>query len=86
MPILKVSDGANGIGGVPAHLFGSGLNPREILMILDKAYIKKVNFRPDKIYGNIQDIGQDAFEEAMRGECSLKLRFPRNHAIIDISA
>ena len=83
MPTLKASTATK--GGVPAHLFANGLNPREMLMVLDKAYIKQVTLRPDKIYGNIQDIGQDAFEEAMRGEHSLKLRFPRNHAIIDVS-
>jgi len=83
MPVLKSSTAT--AGGVPKHLFGAGgLNPRNILMVLDKAYIKKLTLRPDKIYGNIQDIGQDAFEEAMRGEHSLQLRFPRNHAIIDV--
>jgi len=83
MPVLKASTGK--LGGVPQHMFGTGgLNPRNILMILDKGYIKQRTLRPDKIYGNIQDIGQDAFEEAMRGEHSLQLRFPRNHTIVNV--
>jgi len=83
MPTLKAS--TTTLGGVPYHLFPNGLNPRNILMILDKGYIKQRTLRPDKIYGNIQNVGQDAFEEAMRGEHSLELRFPRNHCIVDVS-
>jgi len=54
-------------------------------MVLDKAFIRKTTLRPDKIYGNIQNPGQDIFQEAMRGEHSIRMRFPKNHAIIDVT-
>lgn len=68
---------------VPFWLFGTGsLNPRDVLISIDTNNIKQVITRPDRIYGNIQLPGQDAFLEGMRGEASFMLRYPRNHAII----
>lgn len=68
---------------VPYWLFGAaGLNPRDVLISIDTNNIKQVICRPDRIYGNIQEIGQDAFMEGMRGESSFILRYPKNHAII----
>ncbi len=75
----------SGRGGAPSHLFANGLNPRKVLLAVDKAHIKFLTLRGDKIHGNIQDPGQDAFLEAMRGEHSMKLRFPCNHAVVDVS-
>ena len=68
---------------VPYWIFGeSSVSPRDILISVDTQNIKQVICRPDRIYGNIQDIGQDAFLEAMRGESSFILRYPKNHAIV----
>ena len=65
------------------HQFGkASINPREIMLSIDTNNIKQVICRPDKVEGNIQDPGQDAFLEGMRGESSFKLRFPKNHAVI----
>lgn len=69
-------------GGAPVHLFSSGINPRNLMLSIDKAHIQFLTLRPDKIEGNIQNPGQDMFQEAMRGEHSLRMRFPRNHAVI----
>ena len=68
---------------VPYWLFGAtNLNPRDVLISIDTNNIKQVLCRPDRIYGNIQEIGQDAFMEGMRGESSFILRYPKNHSII----
>ena len=68
---------------VAYHQFGTGfVNPKDILLSIDTANIRQVICRPDVIIGNLQDIGQDAFLEGMRGESSFKLRKPKNHAII----
>ncbi|HPS38528.1 MAG TPA: hypothetical protein PL124_03870 [Candidatus Cloacimonadota bacterium] len=66
------------IDGTTGHTYGA----RDILISLDMAHIKKLVLRPDKIEGNIQNRGQDAFYEGMRGESSIQLRFPRNHTIV----
>ena len=58
------------------------MNPRNTMIAIDKSYINFMTYRPDRIEGNIQPIGQDIFQEAIRGEHSMKLRFPRNHAVI----
>lgn len=68
---------------VAYHQFGVGyVDPKDVLLSIDTANIKQVICRPDRIYGNLQDIGQDAFLEGMRGEASFKLRYPKNHALI----
>ena len=68
---------------VAYHRFGvSYVDPKDILLSVDMNNIKQVVCRPDQIHGGIQEIGQDAFLEGMRGESSFKLRFPKNHAII----
>lgn len=68
---------------VPYWVFGaSSISPRDVLISIDTNNIKQVICRPDRIYGNIQDPGQDAFMEAMRGESSFILRYPKNHAIV----
>jgi len=68
---------------VPYWIFGqASLNPKDVLFSIDQKNIKRVTLRPDKLHGNIQNIGQDAFMEAMRGESSFELRFPHNHSII----
>ena len=72
-------------GGAPVHLFSSGINPRKMILSIDKAYAQFPTLRPDQIHGNIQAVGQDMFQEAIRGEHSMKLRFPMNHAVIDVS-
>lgn len=82
LPVLKAGSTTSRTGGVPEWMFSTGLNPRKVMIALDKAYIDFMTLRPDKIYGNIQDLGQDMFQEAIRGEHALRLRFPRNHAVI----
>lgn len=72
-------------GGAPIHLFSSGLNPRNLILAVDKAHIEFLTLRSDQIHGNIQSPGKDMFQEAMRGEHSMRLRFPRNHAVIDVA-
>ena len=68
---------------VPYWMFGTAsVSPRDIMISIDTNNIKQVVCRPDRIYGNIQDIGQDAFMEGMRGESSFILRYPKNHAIV----
>ena len=68
---------------VPHWIYGqSSISPRDLLFSIDPKNMKRFVLRPDKIYGNIQDIGQDAFLEAMRGESGFMLRFPQNHAIV----
>ncbi len=68
---------------VAYHQFGRGsIDPKDCLLSIDLNNIKQVLCRPDKIEGGIQEIGQDAFLEGMRGESSFKLRFPKNHALI----
>jgi len=68
---------------VAYHMFGKGkVDAKDILLSLDTNNIKHVICRPDVIHGGIQDPGQDMFQEAMRGEASFMLRFPKNHAII----
>ena len=68
---------------VAYHMFGTGhVDAKDILLSIDTAHIKQVICRPDKLEGGIQDIGQDAFLEAMRGESSFLLRNPKNHAIV----
>jgi len=68
---------------VPYWIFGqASLNPREVLISIDTNNIKQVICRPDRIYGNVQQIGQDAFMEGMRGESSFILRYPKNHTIL----
>ena len=65
------------------HQFGKGfVDPKDVMLSIDTNNIRQVICRPDRIHGNIQDQGQDAFLEGMRGESSFKLRFPKNHAII----
>ena len=68
---------------VPYWIYGQqALSPRDLLISIDPQNMKRVVLRPDKIHGNVQDIGQDAFMEAIRGESGFKLRFPQNHAIV----
>lgn len=67
---------------LPYYLAGGAYGPRDILIALDLANIKRGILRPDQIHGNIQDPGQDAFLEAMRGESTLMLRMPRNHTVV----
>ena len=68
---------------VAYHIFGRGhVDAKDILLSIDTANIKQVICRPDKLEGGIQDIGQDAFLEAMRGESSFLLRNPKNHAVV----
>ncbi len=68
---------------VAYHQFGRGsIDPKDCLLSIDLNNVKQVLCRPDKIEGGIQEIGQDAFLEGMRGESSFKLRFPKNHAVI----
>lgn len=68
---------------VPYWKFGKAdVSPRDILISIDTANIRNVTLRPDRIEGNVQDRGQDAFMEGMRGEHSFQLRYPKNHAII----
>ncbi len=67
---------------LPYYLAGGNYGPRDVLIALDLGNIKRGILRPDQIHGNIQDPGQDAFLEAMRGESTLMVRFPRNHTIV----
>lgn len=69
---------------LPYWIYGSAslVSPRDLLLSIDVKNMKRKVLRPDKIYGNIQDIGQDAFMEAIRGESGFMLRFPQNHAIV----
>lgn len=68
---------------LPFWIYGkSQISPRDLLISIDPKNIKRMVLRPDKIYGNVQDIGQDAFMEAIRGESGFMLRFPQNHAVI----
>ncbi len=67
---------------LPNYLTGGTYGPRDLLIAIDTMHIKRGILRPDQIHGNIQDPGQDAFLEAMRGESTLMLRMPRNHTIV----
>lgn len=69
---------------LPYWIYGpaSKISPRDLLISIDAKNMSRVVLRPDKIHGNVQDIGQDAFMEAIRGESGFKLRFPMNHAIV----
>lgn len=68
---------------IPYVIFGKENIPgRDVMLMIDKGNMKKMTLRADKIEGNLQDIGQDAVLEAMRGEHSLKLRYPKNFAVI----
>lgn len=68
---------------VPWYMFGRGsLNPRELLISIDSKNVKRMVLRPDQIEGNIQDIGQDAFLEGMKGECGFMMRYPQNNLIV----
>ena len=72
---------------VPKWIFGQiQIPPRDLLISIDPQNMRRMVLRPDKIYGNIQDPGQDAFLEAMRGESGFQLRFPQNHAIVWVPA
>lgn len=72
---------------VPKCIFGQiQIPPRDLLISIDPQNMRRMVLRPDKIYGNIQDPGQDAFLEAMRGESGFQLRFPQNHAIVWVPA
>ena len=69
---------------VPYHIYKANLNPRNMMLHIDTANLKKVTFRPDRIFGNIQEHDRDGFLEYMMGEHGFKCRFPRNHAIIKL--
>lgn len=83
MPKMSLSD-VNG-AGLPLHLISTAPSPRDMIIALDKSNIELTTLRSDKIEGSIQKPGEDLFEEAIRGEHSFRLRYPRNHAIIDAS-
>lgn len=64
------------------------LNPRYTMLAVDKSFIEIMTHksRPDKLYGNLQDNNNPfIYMEGMSGAHLLKMRFPRNHAIIDIT-
>ena len=68
---------------VPHWIYGQSTLPmRDVLIAIDPKNMKRKVLRADKIYGNIQDPGQDAFLEGIRGECGFMLRFPQNHAFV----
>lgn len=68
---------------LPQWIFNTNkANPQDIMFSIDTANIAECVHRPDKIEGNIQDVGQDAFLEGMRGESGFILRYPKNHAVI----
>lgn len=68
---------------IPYYLNSSGAkSPKDIMLSIDTANIKRCVLRGDMIEGNVQDRGQDGTLEGIRGESSIMLRYPRNHAII----
>ena len=76
---------------VPRFLFPrtNGLiNPRYMILAIDKSFISMTTHssRPDRIYGNLQSNNNPfLYVEGISGIHLVKLRFPRNHAIIDIT-
>ena len=79
--LRAASDGTH--AGLPRHLFSASVNPRKVLIALDKANMTLATLRADKIEGNIQSPGADVVQEGMIGEHMFKIRFPRNFAFID---
>lgn len=68
---------------IPYVIFGQATIPgRDVMLMLDRNNMKKLTFRADKIEGDLQDKGQDAVLEGMRGEHSFMLRYPKNFAVI----
>lgn len=71
---------------IPTWIYGvNGLNPRKMLLLLDTANMRKAVLRPDVILGNVQEADRDGYLEGMRGECSLKVRMPKNYAVIRLT-
>lgn len=83
MPKFNIADGFK--GGLPAHMFSTAPSPRDMIIAFDKSQIQLSELRVDKIEADIQKPGEDIFEEAIRGESSLRLRYPHNHVVIDAS-
>ena len=64
------------------------LNPRYTMLAVDKSFVEIMTHksRPDKLYGNLQDNNNPfIYMEGMSGAHLFKMRFPRNHAIIDFT-
>jgi len=83
MPNIKRASTDGTYAGLPRHLFSASVNPRKVLIALDKTNMEMLTLRPDKIEGNIQNPGVDMLQEAMMGEHMFRIRFPRNFAFID---
>jgi hypothetical protein len=74
---------------VPTHLFPSGRrSPRWTAIALDKNYIsiQTRKGREEKIYGNLQSNDNPFVSiEGISGAHMLKLRYPMNHMVIDMT-
>lgn len=61
---------------------GVKVNPRDIMIGVDKTLIKKQIFRADTLKGNVQPVGADYTREFLYGESGIKLLSPKNHCVI----
>jgi len=67
---------------LPYFLVGSGVNPKHIMLAIDKQYLSIKTLRGDKLQGNIQGNDEDLSREDIIGEHTLETLYPKNHAII----
>jgi len=67
---------------LPTFLAGQNVNPRYIMLALDKEYISTKTLRPDKLQGNIQANDEDLTREDIIGEQTLEMLYPKNHSVI----
>lgn len=76
---------------VPRHIFpnvNGRVSPRYTMIAIDKSYISMLTHksRPDMLHGNLQSNNNPfIYVEGMSGAHLLKMRFPRNHSIIDVT-
>ena len=67
---------------LPTFLVGTGVNPKHIMLAIDKQYLSIKTLRGDKLQGNIQGNDEDLSREDIIGEHTLETLYPKNHAII----
>jgi len=65
--------------------YGLRINPRFLCIAIDKTQIKEKIYRADKLHTGIQPLGQDMYEEAMRGESGIEIKNCSNHAFFDFT-
>ncbi len=58
------------------------IKPSNIIMAIDKNYVKTCVYRGDKLQGNIQNPDEDLVREDIIGECTQEVTYEKNHAVI----